>query len=364
MRSADVQQLGMFSYVSVESRVPAGHPIRKLRVVVDTILSEMDADFAALYSVIGRPSIPPERLLRASLLQVVYTIRSERMLMERLDYDLLFRWFVGLNIDDPVWDHSTFSFNRERLFSAQMAQKFFEHTVLLAQLFDLASDEHFTVDGTLLEAWASHKSFRPKSQDNKPGDGSDDGGDNFHGQTRSNATHASTTDPDARLMRKGAGKEAKLCYLANVLMENRNGLIVGVDVRHADGYGEREGALALLDAARVKRGSTLGADKGYDTKDFVAALEQRGIVPHVARHTNGRDSAVDRAIARTKGYKISQQVRKRVEQPFGWAKTFGGMNKLAVTLMAPVRGWVTWAFCAYNLVRFGGLGGWWVAAPT
>ncbi|KZC26865.1 transposase, partial [Rhodanobacter sp. FW510-T8] len=260
----------MFSYVSVEERVPSDHPIRKLRVLVDGILVELDEVLAARYAEGGRPSIPPERLLRASLLQVVYSVRSERLLMEQLNYNLLFRWFVGLNVDDPVWDHSTFSFNRERLFDEAIAQRFFEHTVLLARMQDLVSDEHFSVDGTLLEAWASHKSFRPK-------DGSDNDGDDFHGEKRSNDTHASTTDPDARLIRKGKGKEAKLSYLANALMENRNGLLVAVDVRHASGTGERDGALDLLTAAGVKPGATLGADKGYDTQDFVAALKQRGI---------------------------------------------------------------------------------------
>ncbi len=233
MRSPDVQQLGMFSYVSVEDRVPSDHPIRKLRVLVDGILGELDGVLATRYAEGGRPSIPPERLLRASLLQVVYSVRSERLLMEQLDYNLLFRWFVGLNVDDLVWDHSTFSFNRERLFDEAIAQQFFEHTVLLARMRELVSDEHFSVDGTLLEAWASHKSFRPK-------DGDDGDGDDFRGEKRSNDTHASTTDPDARLARKGQGKEAKLSYLANALMENRNGLLVGVDVRHASGTGERE----------------------------------------------------------------------------------------------------------------------------
>jgi len=235
MRGADIQQLGMFSVVSVEARVPEDHPIRKLRVLVDTILHELDPLLSARYAKTGRESIPPERLLRASLLQVIYSVRSERLLMEQMNYNLLFRWFVGLNIDDPVWDHSTFSFNRDRLFDAEIAQRFFENTVLLARLNDLMSDEHFSVDGTLREAWASHKSFRPKDDDGS-GDGSD-----FRGEPRSNATHASTTDPDARLMRKGAGKEAKLSYLANALMENRNGLLVGIDVRQASGTGERDG---------------------------------------------------------------------------------------------------------------------------
>jgi transposase len=361
MRSSDIQQLGMFSYVSVESRVPQDHPIRKLRLLVNFILKEMDADFAALYSDVGRPSIPPERLLRASLLQLIYSIRSERQLMERLDYDLLFRWFVGLNIDDPVWDHSTFSFNRDRLFNEEITATFFQQTVLLAEIQNLVSDDHFSVDGTLLKAWASHKSFRRKdgSDDHDPGQGSD-----FRGQSRSNETHASTTDPDARLARKGAGKEAKLCHLASVLMENRNGLIVGVDVRHATGTGEREGALDLLNAAGIGRGATLGADKGYDTEEFVAALEARGIAPHIARNTSGRNSAVSDTVANTTGYAISQQVRKRIEQPFGWGKVIGGLCQLPLVGLVKARAWTTLTFAAYNLIRLGGIGGWWESAPT
>jgi transposase len=347
----------MFSYVSVEQRVPADHPIRKLRVLVDTILKELDGLLASRYAAGGRESIPPERLLRASLLQVVYSVRSERLLMEQLNYNLLFRWFVGLNIDDPVWDHSTFSFNRERLFDAEIAQRFFENTVLLARLRDLVSDEHFSVDGTLLEAWASHKSFRPK-------DGGDDGdGSDFRGQTRRNDTHASTTDPDARLVRKGKGREARLSYLANALMENRNGLLVGIDVRHATGTGERDGALALVDT-HLAVGATLGADKGYDTHDFVAQLKQRGIRPHIARHTSGRRSAIDGRSARGKGYAMSQQVRKRIEQGFGWVKTIGGLRKLPLVGLDAVRGWVTWTFAAYNLIRLGGVGEWWDPSPT
>jgi transposase len=357
MRGADVQQLGMFSTVSVDQRVPADHPIRKLRVMVDAILKELDGVLASRYAAGGRISIPPERLLRASLLQVVYSVRSERLLMEQLDYNLLFRWFVGLNIDDPVWDHSTFSFNRERLFDAEIAQRFFEHTVLLARLKELVSDEHFSVDGTLLEAWASHRSFRPKD-----GDDDGDGGD-FHGQKRSNDTHASTTDPDARLVRKGKGKEAKLSFLANALMENRNGLLVGIDVRHATGTGERDGALALVDA-HLKPGTTLGADKGYDTHDFVAQLKRRGIHPHIARHTNGRRSAIDGRCARSTGYAMSQQVRKRIEQGFGWVKTIGGLRKLPLIGLSAVRGWTTWTFAAYNLIRIGGIGEWWNPSPT
>ena len=356
MRGADVQQLGMFSYVSVDERVPANHPIRKLRQLVDVILREMDGLLASRYAAGGRISIPPERLLRASLLQVVYSVRSERLLMEQLNYNLLFRWFVGLNIDEAVWDHSTFSFNRERLFDAEVAQRFFEHTVLVARLKELVSDEHFSVDGTLLEAWASHKSFRPKDDDE--GDGGD-----FHGEKRSNATHASTTDPDARLVRKGQGREAKLCYLANALMENRNGLLIGIDVRHASGTGERDGALELVDA-HLSPGATLGADKGYDVHEFVEQLERRGIGAHIARNTSGRRSAIEARTARSKAYAMSQQARKRIEQGFGWVKAIGDLRKLPLIGLAKVRAWATWNFAAYNLIRLGGLGGWWEAAPT
>jgi transposase len=357
MRGADVQQTGMFSYVSVEERVPKDHPIRKLRVLVDGILKEMDALLGSRYAAGGRESIPPERLLRAALLQVVYSVRSERLLMEQMQYNLLFRWFVGLNIDDAVWDHSTFSFNRERLFDAEIAQRFFENTVLLARIGELVSDEHFSVDGTLLEAWASHKSFRPKEG------GGGDGGD-FRGETRRNETHASTTDPDARLMRKGAGQEAKLSYLANTLMENRNGLVVGVDVRHATGTAERDDALELVDR-HLDRGATLGADKGYDVRAFVQALKQRGIRAHIARNTtNGRRSAIDGRTARGKGYAMSQQIRKRIEQGFGWVKTIGGLDKLSVTTLTRVRGGVTFAFAAYHLIRIGGIHAWWNPSPT
>jgi transposase len=357
MRSPDVQQLGMFSYVSVEDRVPADHPIRKWRVFVDFILKELDPMFAERYAVAGRPSIPPERLLRAALLQVVYSVRSERLLMEQMSYNLLFRWFVGLDIDDAVWDHSTFSFNRDRLFDETIAEAFFAHTVLLARVNDLVSDEHFSVDGSLLDAWASHKSFRPKE-----GNDDDDGSD-FHGEKRSNDTHASTTDPDARLARKGKGKEAKLSYLTNTLMENRNGLIIGVDTRHASGTGERDAALDLVDA-HLMRGHTLGADKGYDTHNFVAALKERGIEPHIARHTKGRRSAIDASGETSDGYAMSQRARKRIEQGFGWTKTIGGLRKLPWVGLASVRGWVAWNFAAYNLIRLGGIAQWWNPSPT
>jgi transposase len=358
VRGADIQQLGMFSYVSVDERVPADHPIRKLRVLVDTILKELDDVLAARYAATGRTAIPPERLLRASLLQVVYSVRSERLLMEQLNDNLLFRWFVGLNIDDRVWDHSTFSFNRDRLFDAQIAQRFFAHTVLLARLNDLVSEEHFSVDGSLLEAWASHRSFREK-------DGSHDGdGSDFRGQKRRNDTHSSTTDPDARLARKSHGQQARLAYLANALMENRNGLLVGVDVRHATGMGERDGALALVEA-HLSAGATLGADKGYDVQDFVEPLTMRGIKAHIARTTsNGRRSAIDARTARGKGYAVSLNVRKRIEQCLGWAKTVGDLRKLPRVGLAKVSAWVNGNFAAYNLIRLGGIGQWWSPSPT
>lgn len=358
MRSPDVQQSGLFSYVSLESRVPSDHPIRKLRVLVDSILQELDADLGKGYAVDGRPSIPPERLLRAAVLQVVYSVRSERLLIEQLDYNLLFRWFVGLNIDDSVWDHSTFSFNRDRLFNEHIAQRFFQNTVLVARMHELVSDDHFSVDGTLLEAWASHKSFRPKD-----GSGEGDGGD-FRGQKRRNDTHASTTDPDARLMRKGKGKEAKLSYQASTLMENRNGLIVEVDVRHATGTSERDGAVGMIEAVAMTAGSTLGADKGYDTQDFVAELKFRGIKPHIAQNKSGRRSAIDGRTARGKNYAISQRVRKRIEQGFGWVKTIGELGKLPIVGLREVRARVTFNFAVYNLIRMGGIGEWWTPAPT
>jgi transposase len=325
-------------------------------VLVDTILAELDEIFAARYAAGGRPSIPPERLLRAALLQVIYSVRSERLLMEQLDYNLLFRWFVGLNVDDPVWDHSTFSFNRDRLFDDEIAQRFFEHTVLLAQMKALVSDEHFSVDGTLLEAWASHKSFRRK-------DGNDDD-DDFHGTRRSNDTHASTTDPDARLMRKGKGKEARLSYQANTLMENRHGLLVGIDVRRASGTSERDGALALVDEMLLGESCTLGADKAYDTHEFVEAIRARGITPHFARNRAGRRSAIDDITAESAGYAISQQIRKRIEQGFGWGKTIGGMRKLMRRSLRVVKAHVAWTFAAYNLIRIGGIEQWWEPAPT
>ncbi|MCE3002390.1 MAG: IS5 family transposase [Xanthomonadaceae bacterium] len=358
MRSPDLQQFGMLSYISVETRVPADHPIRPLRSLVDKLLKELDPILAERYADTGRPFIPPERLLRAALLQVIYSVRSERLLMEQLNYNLLFRWFVGLNIDDPVWDHSTFSFNRDRLFDDAIAQRFFDSTVLHAQVNNLVSSEHFSVDGTLLEAWASHKSFRPKD-----GGGVGDGGD-FRGERRSNETHESTTDPDARLARKGAGKESKLSYQANALMENRNGFAVGIDVRIVSGTAECEGALDLIDEMLLGEGCSVGADKGYDRGSFASELGERKVKPHIARSTKGRRSAVPAKVARTKGYAKSQVLRKRIESIFGWVKVIGGLRKLTRTSLPTVKGHVAWVFAAYNLVRLGGMEGWWEPAPT
>ena len=354
MRGADLHQGGMFSYVSLEERVPKSHPLRRMREMVDTALAELSADFEALYSKVGRPSIPPEKLLRALLLQVLYTVRSERMLMEQLDYNLLFRWFVGLGMDDPVWVPTVFTKNRDRLLEGEIAAAFFERVLAQARKNHLLSDEHFTVDGTLIEAWASQKSFR--HQDEPPTDGppTDDPGNptvNFRGEKRSNATHQSTTDPQARLYRKSQGHEARLAYLGHALMENRNGLVVDTRVTRATGRAERETALAMLEAVPGSRRLTLGADKGYDTKDFVASVRGLGVTPHVAQNTSGRASAVDTRTTRHPGYAISQRTRKRVEEIFGWMKTVGLMRKTRHKGVDRV-GWTfTFTAAAYNLVR-------------
>lgn len=363
MRGADRQQAALFSYVSPEERVPADHPLRVLRALVDTALVELSPRFEAMYSTLGRPSVPPEQLLRALLLQVLYTVRSERLLMEPLDDNLLFRWFVGLSMDDAVWTPTVFTKNRDRLLRGDVAAAFFAAVVGQARQRQLLSDEHFTVDGTLLEAWASQKSFRPagpQEDGGPPSPPADDAagraGSNptvhFHGERRSNATHASTTDPDARLAKKGPGKEARLCYAGHVLMDNRHGLAVGTAVTHATGTAEREAAVALV-AARPERPGrrTLGADKGYDTRDFVAALRAHHTTPHVAQHTTNRRSAIDGRTTHHPGYAESQRRRKLVEEGFGWGKTVGPLRKLRHRGLATV-GWIfTFTQAAYNLVR-------------
>jgi transposase len=352
MRGPDHQQSAMFSYLSPEQRVPLDHPLRAIRQITDRILAQLSELFSKIYSSIGRRSIPPEKLLRALLLQVLYTVRSERMLMEQLEYNLLFRWFVGLNLDDPVWDVTVFTKNRERLLKADVARKFFALVVEQAQSLNLMSDEHFTVDGTLLEACASLKSFKKMDRGEEPP--TDDPGNptvDFHGEKRSNQTHASTTDEDAMLAKKGAGKEAKLSYSGHVLMENRNGLVADVEVLPAHGTAERDAALVMIEQIPGHQPVTVGADKAYDTKDFVAEARNMNATPHVAQNDKGRKSSIDGRTTRHPGYAISQQRRKRVEEIFGWMKTVGGMRKLRHRGLHLV-GWMfTFAAAAYNLVR-------------
>jgi transposase len=342
----------MFSYLSPEQRVPSDHPLRAIRQITDTVLKQLSQLFSGMYAKVGRRSIPPEKLLRALLLQVLYTVRSERMLMEQLEYNLLFRWFVGLNMDEPVWDVTVFTKNRERLLKADVAKQFFQLVVEQARSLDLMSDEHFTVDGTLLEACASLKSFKKIGEDQEPPP--DDPGNptvDFHGERRSNKTHESTTDADSLLAKKGAGKEAKLSYNANVLMENRNGLVIEAEVLQAHGTAERDAALIMMESIPGDQPVTVGADKAYDTKDFVAEARNMNVTPHVAQNNKGRQSAIDGRTTRHPGYIISQRKRKRVEEIFGWMKTVGGMRKLRHRGLQLV-GWMfTLAAAAYNMVR-------------
>jgi transposase len=345
----DHQQSGMFSYISAERRVPKDHPLRAIRPMVDRALKELGARFDEMYASGGRPSIAPEKLLRALLLQVLYTVRSERMLMEQLDYNFLFRWFVGLNIDDRVWDVTVFTKNRERLLAGAVALGFFNAVVGQARGQGLLSDEHFTVDGSLIEAWAGHKSFKPKAQDqHTPPDDPGNPSVDFHGERRSNTTHQSTTDPEARLARKGAGKEAKLCFAGHVEMDNRHGLVVNTRLTQASGRAEPEAALAMVEEIAGFGRVTLGADKGYDQKEFVLGLREHGVTPHVAQKPH---SAIDGRTTRHPGYRLSQWRRKRVEEIFGWLKTIAGLRKTRHRGVARV-GWTfTFAAAAYNLVR-------------
>jgi len=343
----------MFSYLSPEERVPADHPLRAIRQICDRLLRQMSPMFEKMYSEMGRPSIAPEKLLRALLLQVLYTVRSERMLMEQLHYNLLFRWFVGLNMDEAVWHATVYSKNRDRLLTADVAKEFFGLVVGEATALGLMSDEHFSVDGTLLEACASLKSFQ--KVDGGKVSPADDAGNptvDFHGEKRSNATHASSTDPDALLARKGSGKEAKLSYSAHVLMENRNGLVVDTEVLQANGTAERDAALVMMEAIPGDHPVTVGADKNYDTKDFVAEARNLRATPHVTQNTHARRrSAIDGRTTRHAGYLISQKKRHRIEEIFGWMKTVGGMRKLRHRGLQLV-GWMfTFAAAAYNLVR-------------
>src|ERR687892_733466 len=356
VRGDNEQEAAMFSYISPEQRVPADHPLRPIRQMTDEIFKQLSPRFDQLYARTGRPSIAPERLLRALLLQVLYSVRSERMLMEQLNYNLLFRWFVGLNLDDRVWDATTFSKNRDRLLRGEIAAEFFAAVLALARGKELLSDEHFTVDGTLVEGWASLKSFQPKEQ-TKRGDRDkpDDPGNptvNFHGQKRSNETHQSTTDGDLRLFKKTKGSEAKLAYQGHVLMENRNGLVVNALLTKASGTAEREAALLMLQQRAKKKRVTLGGDKAYDTKDFVADMRACQVTPHVAQNDKRRGgSAIDQRTTRHPGYEISQRQRKRVEEIFGWLKTVGLLRKTRHRGLAVV-GWIfKFATAAYNLVR-------------
>jgi transposase len=352
MRGSDIRQSAIFSYLSPEQRVPADHPLRRIREITDEILKSLSSVFGRMYSRVGRHSIPPEQLCRALLLQVLYSVRSERMLMEQLEYNLLFRWFVGLNMDDAIWDVTVFTKNRERFLKADIAKKFFERVLVQARSLDLMSDEHFTVDGTLLEACAGLKSFKKVDVGEDPP--ADDPGNptvNFHGEKRSNDTHESTTDPDAMLARKGSGKEAKLSYNGNVLMENRNGLVADVQVLPATGTAERDAALMMIESIPGDHAVTVGADKAYDTKDFVAESRNMNATPHVAQNNKRRKSAIDGRTTRHAGYGISQQKRKRVEEIFGWMKTVGGMKKLRHRGLELVTWMFTFAAAAYNLVR-------------
>jgi len=347
MRGVDVKQEAMFSYVSPEQRVPPDHPLRPIREMVDQALQEMSPRLARLYAQVGRPSIAPERLLRALLLQIFYSVRSERLLMEQLHYNLLFRWFVGMEMDETVWNHAVFSKNRERLLNEEIATAFFQRVLKIAQPY--LSDEHFTVDGTLIEAWASHKSFRPKAEPPRPGSGTHEV--DFHGEARSNETHQSTTDPDARLYKKSKGSEAKLSYLGHGLMENRHGLFVKTLVTQADGTAEREAALRMAAKIAGRKRVTLGADKNYDTRDFVRALRQMNVTPHVAQNTTNRSSAIDERTTRHAGYALSQQKRKRVEESFGWMKIIGMLKKVKLRGLEKVSWLFTFVGAAYNLVR-------------
>jgi transposase len=354
MRGEDTQQNAMFSYLSPEQRVPQDHPLRKLRLLVDEVLKKLSRRFTALYARGGRPSIPPEKLLRALLLQALYTLRSERLLMEQLDYNLLFRWFVGLNMDEAVWDASVYSKNRERLLQGEVAEAFFKEVRGMAEAHGLLSDEHFTVDGTLLEAWASLKSFQRKDERNRPPSDDDPGNPtmNFRGEKRSNRTHESKTDPEAKLARKGVGKEAKLSYSGNLLVENRNGLIVNARVWEATGIAERDAALMMLEQIPGPQPVTVGGDKAFDTAEFVSECRHLQITPHVAQNQNRPGgSALDRRTTRHPGYGLSQRKRKRVEECFGWLKTIALLRKVRHRGLLKVDWVFTFACAAYNLVR-------------
>lgn len=350
----DPQEI-MLAYVDLEARVPADHPLRTIKALADQALAELSPEFDKMYSAVGRRSIPPERLLKASLLIALYSVRSERAFCEQLDYDLLFRWFLDMNIMEPSFDATTFTKNRKRLLDHKVGQQLFDEVVAAAHQKGLLSDEHFTVDGSLIEAAASLKSFKRRDGDPPPTTNDDAGNPSvdFHGEKRSNATHQSTTDPEARLMKKGKGKEARLVYMAHALMENRNGLLADFQVTEATGTAERDAAPRLVDQAKKRRfrPKTLGGDKGYDTRDCVAAMRERGVTPHVAQNTTNRSSAIDGRTTRHAGYAVSQRIRKRVEEIFGWMKTVGGFRRTRYRGLdrTGLAGYLV--ATAYNLVR-------------
>ena len=354
MRGSPVRQLSMLSSLSTEDLIPAEHPIRRIRVVVDAVLAELDPTFEKMYSTSGRPSVPPEQLLKATVLMAMYSMRSERAFCERLNYDMLFKWFLDLAIDAPSFDASTFSKNRQRLLDQNIADEFFAAVVRQAKLRRYMSSEHFSVDGTLLEAWASHKSFKPKDDPTPPSDGPTGRNSDvdFKGRKRSNDTHASTTDPEARLYRKSNNTGARLCYLGHLLIEHRHGLIIDADLTQATGRAERECATDMLKRLPGRgRGRTVAGDKGYDTKDFVADVRAAGFTPHVAQNTSNRRSAIDGRTTRHAGYEVSQRKRKRVEEPFGWVKTVGAGRKLRYIGQDRNRAWFKMTTAVYNLIR-------------
>ena len=357
MRGRDDRSEGFFAYIRLEQRIPADHPLRPIRALADEALGLLNGRFEVLYSSMGRPSIPPEMLLRATLLQAFFSVRSERMLMEQINYNLLFRWFVGLAMDAEVWHPTVFTHNRDRLLEAEVAREFLAALLSLPQVKKLLSSEHFSVDGTLIDAWASMKSFRPKDGSGEPPSPGRNGERDFHNEKRSNETHASTTDPDARLYRKADGRDSRLCFMGHVLMENRNGLAVDAALTCATGTAEREAALALLDRRKGSRRITLGADKAYDVAAFVKDLRSRQVTPHIAidgrvsKHGVVRKTAVDGRTTRHPGYQVSQVCRKRIEEVFGWLKTQAGLAKVKVRGCAKVEAVFTFALTAYNLIR-------------
>jgi transposase len=351
MRGPDRRTEGLFSYVSCESRVPAGHPLRAILPIADAALAGLSAEFQQLYALNGRPSIAPEKLLRALLLQAFYSVRSERQLMEQLDYNLLFRWFVGLGVDHPVWDVTVFTKNRDRLLDGAIAAKFLRAVLAQPEVETLLSDEHLSIDGTLIQAWASLKSFRPKDGSGEPPALGRNGERDFHGEKRCNDTHRSTTDPEARLFRKGKGKEARLSFMGHALMENRHGLLLDGRVSEATGTAEREMAETMLAGVPGRHPITVGGDKNFDTADFVTAMRELKVTPHVAQNNTNRRSAIDGRTTRHPGYAVSQRIRKRIEEAFGWIKEIA-LQRRARHRSKDRVGWqFTLAAAAYNLIR-------------